>query len=296
MGRILLENIKGPAGEDGEQGPPGPNTIPTAEFIASELANPETASNNAVATMITDALGSFEPADVLTIVQHAANASYARPPVEGRVAWIGTVVPTNRISGDIVFIADETPIPEDTILVSDDFNRADGALGSTPVGAKAWTPAGTGAAAAVVSNRLSFTALTSGAGYVFFDAGQANGRFVGKLGSISTGHIGGFVFRYIDTNNQILLSARVSGSDFHYRLQKRVAGTVTVIQDLDVVSSAGDIIRLDMTGTTLALFINGVQKWTGTVTELASATKFGCYMSGTDFGTTYDDVAFIIPA
>lgn len=258
-------------------------------LIASEISNPESASNSAVETIVNDALATFEPSDSLTIVQHGTNPSYARPPVEGRVAWIGTVVPTNRISGDIVFIAEETPIVP-VLRWSDDFNRANVTpLGTTSVGSKAWVES---SAWQVIGNQAASTAA-SGVRYATVDDGLADGTLRAKLTAQGADHVGGIVFRYVDVNNQIVLAARVSASDFHYRIIKRVAGTLTQVAVLPNLSADGDELEVTMSGTTIMVKINGAIAWSGTITEHATATKHGLYHgSGSTNDQRMDDASF----
>lgn len=265
-----------------------------SSIVTAQIANPETPANSAVVDVVVDALDGFTLGSVPMLVNHGDNAGFARPVTERPVWWQGTVNPLNRIAGDSVFLVEAVPVDE--VIAADYFNRSDGALGSTPIGAKAWTVFGTGAAAAVVSNRLAFTALTSGNGYVYFDSGTAAGRVTAKFATMSAGHIGGVAVRYVDANNHILLACRVSSTDYHYRLIKRISGTATVLADFDVVSTAGDVARIDLNGTAVTVAINGVQKYAGTVSEFVTATRVGAYTSSAELATTYDDFSVIIPA
>ncbi|MFV9429168.1 hypothetical protein [Rhodococcus rhodochrous] len=66
-----------------------------------------------------------------------------RPTWSGPVYWYTTVeggIPAHAITGDSIFVYEQTV----TAIAADYFTRADGALGSTPIGAKPWTVVGTG--------------------------------------------------------------------------------------------------------------------------------------------------------
>jgi len=83
----------------------------TLAVTADALENPESAIANAVNLLITAALAGFSPDDVPIVVNHGANASFARPTWAGPVIWQGTVEPNNRIAGDSFFLVETVPVP-----------------------------------------------------------------------------------------------------------------------------------------------------------------------------------------
>ena len=267
------------------------------EALAATLANPESSASGAVTGLITEQLNGLSTAQIPYEHVIGSDLNAARPDWPGPVWWKTTVVggdPVHRINGkDSVYEYVETAVT----LASDDFTRADGALGNTPVGNKAWEVAGSaaGVTAAVVNNGLQFTAIATGQGYAVVNAGQANVDFTIRITATVTGYAG-VAIRYIDPSNNLVL-ARVSGSDVSYRLVSKVGGTSTDIALLGVPMAAGDLVRVVCSDTTITIWINGTQRYTGTVAANASGTRFGAYLgnsaTATRQGCRWDEFALV---
>lgn len=227
---------------------------------------------------------------LLAVVEHGAIASTARPKAE-RVLWVGSIEPTNRQAGDLYFVVTGEPAP--ITVFADSFTRADGALGSTPTGGKPWTVAGAGAVGGIVSNVAKLTTVGAVAGTIYVDALVADGTYTIKLAAVGSAAQAVVAFRFADTDNYLGL-ARVSGTDFHYRVTKAVAATVTTIATLTPLMTDGDVIAIHLNGSAVQIDINSVNVYTGTITEHATATKFGFRSSSTS--PTFDDVSFVAGA
>lgn len=230
----------------------------------------------------------------LVIVEIKADASYPRPVTSQRVLWIGTVNPLNRIAGDFVFIAAPAPLP-DVKLWGDDFTT-DGALGNTEVGAKLWQVLGTGYAAARVGGKLKFTAGTTSVGLAVVDS-AADGTLNATISTKGANNQAGVVFRGASLLNHLAL-VRVSSVDAHYRIVKRASGTYTLISALTQTMADGDVIQIVTLGTTVTIRINGVDAYTGTITDYPTATLCGAYCgASTSFAEmAYDSMSFYVPA
>ena len=243
----------------------------------------------------TDVVWGDVASEALVIVYHSTDASYPRPVGASTVMWVGTVNPLNRIAGDIVALADPAPLP-DVELWGDDFTT-DGALGNTERGGKAWSVVGTGYTAARVGGKLKFTAASSSVGLALVDSGTPEGLYEGVVSTKGTNNQCGIAFRVASLTDHLVLS-RVSAGDSHYCLKKRVGSTYTVIQNLTPSWADGDAWAITCAGTTITISINGVQAYTGTITEHATATKFGVYCgaSGSFAEMAYDTLKFTGPA
>ncbi|MCC4906987.1 polysaccharide deacetylase family protein [Microbacterium sp. cx-59] len=83
MSKILLGNLKGPKGDKGDKGdsvkgdpgPAGPNTIPAADFIGSEIARPGSPAEAALLPKIVDVAGGL----VSAVADEAYAPSTGRP-------------------------------------------------------------------------------------------------------------------------------------------------------------------------------------------------------------------------
>lgn|GEM_PF-4473581 len=185
-------------------------------------------------------------------------------------------------------------VPSGTIMFSDDFNRADGALGTTSVGAKTWAAEGAGGYSGVIAgNKAKVTGGTTSLGYVVADSGISDGVVKVTASGMDSTRQAGVLLRYVDANNYVSLLYRVSGSDLHYRLSRRVAGTSTDILALTTLSQPGDVIEVTMNGSNYAIKVNGVTVGTATSSYHASATKQGFAITNpaAQADTTWDDIS-----
>lgn len=176
-------------------------------------------------------------------------------------------------------------------VFSDSFNRADGPLTSTAIGGLPYVTQGSGVAS-VVSNQAAITGSTT-LTRLTVNAGTANGVYRATLAQYAGQHEGGLILRYQDASNELTIASRTSGTDFHYRLLKRIAGAQTQVAVFAAESAPGDVFEITMTGTTIRVLVNGVEQFNGVVTELASATQFGWFTTGTGAaGARLDDISF----
>lgn len=254
------------------------------EYGPTWAAQAEAARDEAVAA-------AAQAAGAARIVYHGSNNAVTRPVTANTVIWVGSVYPLNAILGDLV--PDVTiPVDPPDVLLSDDYNRADGAVGASPTGGLTLTVTGT-ATPAIVSNQLSASAAT-GTAYATYDVGVANGVFKIKLGNRQSAAGFGIPIRFASTTNHLLL-CRVSSGTQNWRLIKRVASTTAV--DVYVSSApmtAGDTFEITLNGTAISITLNGSAFWSGTVTDHATNTKFGTMFTSVDIAgaTSFDNISF----
>jgi len=263
----------------------------------SAISNPETPVAAAVQAIVDGSLAVFTPADVPKQVLIGSNLTIARPTWAGPIYWVTTVVggfPINAIAGDhIIEVSEESYVA----ILSDDFNRANGAAGSTPIGAKAWQVDGqAGTTATIASNRLTITGIASSTGNAFVDAGVANGRYKLTIAATGPNHQGAVIFRHVDAANEVILALRTAAADNRYRIMRRVSGTATVMATLTQLSTDGDVIQIDLSGQDVSIRINDVLAWSGPINYHTTATKFGINASSADLSLAVDDVSFGVPA
>lgn len=146
-----------------------------------------------------------------------------------------------------------------TALVADDFDRADGALGTTSVGSKTWQYGG-GTGWAIVSDEAKWTGASDGAAMV--DSGLADDYAIE------------FTLAEVNGSFPIAVLARGDSTTTYVKLfRSNGNGDWRIAIDGGSVSSggasgnpaAGDVIRVEVTGTTYKLYRNGVLQgtWTG---------------------------------
>lgn len=161
-------------------------------------------------------------------------------------------------------------------LVTDDFNRANGALGAN------WTLITNAPAAfTIVSNQaLTSSQNTKGHGNAYTGAGWTGGPNQWaelKIIANPSGNDGGPVARALTSavtyyvcciNNA---DAVALGGSQHFELFQVVAGVFTLIgSTVSVVVNANDVIRVEVQGTTIRGLLNGVQLTSGTNATLAA--------------------------
>lgn len=156
-----------------------------------------------------------------------------------------------------------------SILATDNFNRADGGLGAN------WTTVTGEGSPAIVSNVVQ-TGATGTDSLAYYNAATwPNDQYSAvKLVTAATAFCGnGPVVRAAagaDTYYQLEGNFAGSGPAAGLRLLKRVAGTGTQLVQNSYAWSAGDTARLEIIGTTLTGYINGVSRITATDAALAS--------------------------
>ena len=225
----------------------------------------------------------------MRVVYHGATASYVRPTTTAAVLWIGSVTPSNIIANDLYFHS--TALPPPATYLSDDYNRADGAPGTTPTGAFTIATTG-GAAVAIQANALGFSVIT-GTSDAYYITGQRVARHKFTIGAAQSDSLQTIVFRFSSTTNHFLL-ARVSSTTRNYRLMKRVASASPVeIAVTSVPMAAGDVIEiLDATDGTVTILINNVQVYSGIQSELLtnSGIGFGGGTTSVNYTTTINAI------
>lgn len=179
-----------------------------------------------------------------------------------------------------------------TTLWADTFSRANGAPGTTEVGALAYvTTAGSGGAFGVVDGQLAVTGAASGAGYCTVTPSTPRSLLIGQIAvQESTTAPGGIVFRFGDPDNHLVL-ARVSSSDRRWRLVKRLAGATSQVAILGQPMGSGDILHIDdrVVGK-LRIAVNGViafnEESGPAVSDLLGNAAHGAYISGMAVSST----------
>lgn len=220
-----------------------------------------------VATLVTDTLAAGEHT-LLALFRPTNTAQVKRST-------------SNAISGYVVSA---------NLGFTDDFNRADGAVGNT-VNGKGWATEGGNGTWAIASNKAVNTTNSSGTCYLIADAETPNGTYTVTIGG--TGVNGALpIFRYENSTNTLSLLS--SGGQI--LLRKRISNvSTTVATGSGGTWVAGDVISVVLDGTSVTVKKNGVDV-TGlvgvTVPEFATATKHGIAVTSTSgAGVTFDDVA-----
>jgi hypothetical protein len=174
---------------------------------------------------------------------------------------------------------------------SDNFNRANGNIGGTTAsdGVSVWTThVGT---CQISSNRLNGNGTSARCSV---DVGASDGDCTLTIatagGSGSNRH--GILFRYVDASNYLY----VRGNGTAYELNKVVAGTTTLVVGSLSTVAAGDIIRINLSGSTIKIYrtpSGGGESLltTQTVTDHQTATRFG-YITAFS-GDAVDDFSFV---
>lgn len=177
----------------------------------------------------------------------------------------GTAV-TDDTTGDLAPFTRSEPVPPEPVVVfSDDFNRADGPLGSP------WV-AQSGGGLEVISNEAGSPDSDIRTSTV--DAGTADHTVAVDIPFATGQNV--VVARFTDISNYVRLLA--SGA-----MQQVVAGTPSTIGTMSGgVFISGDRIALTVDGATVTAARNGVQEMTGTTT-LLTGTHGGLLAAGSEF-------------
>jgi hypothetical protein len=159
---------------------------------------------------------------------------------------------------------------------ADDFNRADGAVGSTPTGGYVWTQiGGSGASWTISSDQLRGV---GGGQHVFVvDDGQSDGTV--QITRISGNVHDYLTFRCVDNSNYWQLVP--SPYDGYFHISKQVAGTWTDFGTGPVPYAVvgGETMSVVLSGHTIIGKVNGTTVFNITDSDLSTATKHGV---GTD--------------
>lgn len=196
-------------------------------------------------------------------VTHGGSSSAYFSPFDGvidEVAFYGTALSAARISAHAAAAGEPpaVPLPDP---VADDFNRADGALGSTSVGARTWVTAGTGTWA-IASNQCRRSG--TGDGNAVINTGIADNYAV----QVTVRELNGtFPFAIIARGSSATSFVSVFrwGGDWRMAVDGSVSGTAQA-----GALAVGDVVRVEVTGTTYKVFVNGTQQATYTTSSHAT--------------------------
>lgn len=180
-----------------------------------------------------------------------------------------------------------------TPTVADDFNRADGALGTTSVGEKTW--AGTGASVmSIVGNQVKVTS-GSGIGAALVPVDSPDGTFKATLKAVSgtpSTMISGVAFRATNDASCLMVALRSSPTAAEYTLASRSGGTTTTVAASGVVPAANDVVEAVLSGDSIVVKVNGNAIITQTVATFNTVAKGGFYHHGSDTVTAWDDFSY----
>lgn len=188
-----------------------------------------------------------------------------------------------RIRAGIAPVNPVSPPPPGTVIFSDNFNRADGPLGSTPIGDLPWIVAP--GSVTVVANGLAMGAGTSVA---LVDAEMSDGLYRTVVRTAATGLLQ-IVFRGVDATANHLSLTRTDLANQFWTLWKRVSGNPTVIASSGIPIADGDVVEVNLNGEAVTVTVNGAEMFDGMVPEFATATRYGYRSTAT--GAVVEEVS-----
>jgi hypothetical protein len=157
-------------------------------------------------------------------------------------------------------------------IVSDSFNRADSAttLGNAETG-QTWSYSNSVSNPWGISSNQAY--LVSGTNaFAFVDSGKADVEISATFPvSPTSSTVHNIIARYTDTNNHYMFQNNGSNILFY----KRVSGTYTQLGTVANTPQANDVMKVSLIGSTITLFINGVQKAQWTDSTYTTQTKHG---------------------
>lgn len=175
---------------------------------------------------------------------------------------------------------------------SDNFNRADAAtLGLTSGESKAWLAEGTTPVWSIVGNRAGMTASGGASSMATVDAATADGVLQATLAVSGTAKTTGLAFRVQDYLNGYYLS-RENASSLKYTLYRRVASTATAVSVSSKLIADGDVVRVELSGSSIIVKVNDVQIITATDTQWNTKTRHGFFGSSSELTAKWDDISF----
>jgi hypothetical protein len=168
--------------------------------------------------------------------------------------------------------------PTYTQVVSDDFNRVDATGLGTATTGQVWTDAlnGWNIASNKATNRSTSNSIS------VLDAGVTNMRVEAALSNLATNP--SILARYVDTTHFL----RLQDNGTTLSLLETNGGAPVTIGSAGSSFSAGEVLRVDVNGTTASVYRNGVLLFTAT-TALVAGTKVGFIASGA-FNNNFDDL------
>lgn len=155
--------------------------------------------------------------------------------------------------------------------ITDSFDRANSSssLGSADTG-QAWVATlGTWG----ISSNLAYIATAAGGGVnaAYLEASENDVAVQATFSTAAQGQR--MIGRYVDTDNYLFVHAETGGGA--YALYKRVAGVDTSLGSYTVTIANGDVLKLNMSGNDLTVYLNGVSRITATDAAHNTATKHG---------------------
>lgn len=163
---------------------------------------------------------------------------------------------------------------------TDNFNRADGAVGSD------WTTLTGMSALSIISNQVRS------------NSGASAGHVATATATFAADHEAECVVPTFGAHDRGGPCVRLSGDDGYvlqawsttlaktYRLD---GGALTVLDDVGVAFTAGDTLRIRAEGTTISVFVNDVELWSGTDATYATGQPGLHYVNNNEGASRLDD-------
>ncbi|MEZ2373132.1 sialate O-acetylesterase [Arthrobacter sp. RCC_34] len=171
--------------------------------------------------------------------------------------------------------------PPGTVLVTDDFERADGPVGSTPAG-QAWLGqplnAGVLIQAKVISGNIGHDSASGAWSYWTVDTGSPNYTVTTRVGNQASSRVSIFLLKYVDPSNWVALYL-TQGATNKYRITGLAGGVTTSVVDSTVNQASGDLLKAKVSGDTITV-------WAGAAGDVlvGTYTMVGVVPQGTRVG------------
>lgn len=189
------------------------------------------------------------------------------------------------------------PAPVAFSDIGDNFDRSNGPLkGSfTPAGGKMWNASvGDGAPQPIISGgRVKAQAGMSGNVPIVFNAGARDYDIVARLGAVSSraeGPVPEIIFNYASSGEYASVRLRsVSDPRPGFVLAHRPGGGGYTVVDFDLgrVPAGGDVIWVQVRGSSVTVRVNGEQLLSGDVAPAGSIV--GMLFNSVDTDTSFED-------
>ncbi|QTF70622.1 sialate O-acetylesterase [Arthrobacter woluwensis] len=172
--------------------------------------------------------------------------------------------------------------PPGTVLVSDDFERADGPVGSNAAG-QAWVgqAANNGVLiqAKTIGGNLGHDSTTGAWSYWTLDTGCPNYTVQARVGAQNSSRVSTFILKYVDSSNWVALYLAQTGGVNKYRITGLSGGITTTVFDSTVNQASGDLLKAKVVGDTVTV-------WAGAAGDVlvGTYTMAGVVPQGTRVG------------
>lgn len=199
-------------------------------------------------------------------------------------------LPTDLMANRTATSAPLTVVVNTNTGFADNFNRADGAVGSTSTGSKAWLSTGNVLATWTVASNQLARATAAGSDSLTVDTGLANGTLQATMQG--TYHKqAGLIFRHADGSNYWRLDW-TAGTDAPV-LTKLVAGVPTIVATGSAGTwTAGDVISIVLNEGSITVKKNGTNIVTATDTALLGNSRAGFWTTVNTTAVRFDDASF----